>query len=311
MKDFNLSFVGIGASKCGTTWIARCLAEHPEVCMSEPKEPNFFNDQMMFTPRGTSNYKKGYSWYKKHFKNSEGKKLTEFSVEYFSDPVVPKRIAKDFPDIKIVLSLRSQIDRLYSGFYHFKKSERAYRRDYPKLLEKEEITFEDFIENVDAFMDSGYYTKHLKRWYKHFPKKNIQVLIYDDMKKDRLKFIKKVFKHLDLDDKFVPPNLEKSSNVARIAPGGFLTKMMRKVDILYNKHGYNKGKDTLFTKSMRKLKIVKIYNFLIFKFVYKRSFSKPKMKPETEKKLRKMYYDDVKELSKMLKRDLLTEWGFK
>ena len=32
----------IGAPKCGTTALAQYLSEAPGVCVSEPKEPNFF-----------------------------------------------------------------------------------------------------------------------------------------------------------------------------------------------------------------------------------------------------------------------------
>ena len=32
------SFIGIGAPRAGTTWLFRCLREHPEVFMAEVKE---------------------------------------------------------------------------------------------------------------------------------------------------------------------------------------------------------------------------------------------------------------------------------
>ena len=30
----------LGAPKCGTTWLAEALTQHPRVCVSNPKEPN-------------------------------------------------------------------------------------------------------------------------------------------------------------------------------------------------------------------------------------------------------------------------------
>ena len=30
----------LGAPKCGTTWLAEVLMQHPEICVSDPKEPN-------------------------------------------------------------------------------------------------------------------------------------------------------------------------------------------------------------------------------------------------------------------------------
>ena len=36
------NFIGIGAPKAGTTWLARCLGEHPQVCMAAVKETEFW-----------------------------------------------------------------------------------------------------------------------------------------------------------------------------------------------------------------------------------------------------------------------------
>jgi cytidylate kinase len=33
----------VGAPRCGTTSLSRWLAEHPDVCFSEPKETHFFS----------------------------------------------------------------------------------------------------------------------------------------------------------------------------------------------------------------------------------------------------------------------------
>ena len=47
------SFIGIGAQRCGTTWLYESLAAHPEVYVSRPKELYFF----------TKNYMRGLDWY--------------------------------------------------------------------------------------------------------------------------------------------------------------------------------------------------------------------------------------------------------
>ncbi len=41
MGNFKIDFIGVGAPKCGTTWVAQCLSEHPQICLSKPKEINF------------------------------------------------------------------------------------------------------------------------------------------------------------------------------------------------------------------------------------------------------------------------------
>lgn len=91
-EKFNLGFIGIGASKSGTTGVAKCLDEHPEICLSHPKEINFFNKHKIFTfgkKSTVNNYEKGLVWLKTNFKNCLDKNriFGEFSVAYFSDPI--------------------------------------------------------------------------------------------------------------------------------------------------------------------------------------------------------------------------------
>ena len=57
-RNFKVDFIGIGAPRCGTTWIAKCLSEHPQICLSSVKETDFFGKY----------YRKGLSYYKSFFR---------------------------------------------------------------------------------------------------------------------------------------------------------------------------------------------------------------------------------------------------
>ena len=107
-KDFKVDFMGIGAQKGGTTWIAKCLSEHPDICMSEPKEILYFNKFSSFSNKCPINnyHKKTFSWYRKHFLHcKKGQINGEFSAEYFYDKEAPRLIRKYFPDIKLIVLL--------------------------------------------------------------------------------------------------------------------------------------------------------------------------------------------------------------
>ena len=45
MSGADPSFLIIGAPKCGTTSLWLYLHEHPDVCMSQPKEPFYFDSE--------------------------------------------------------------------------------------------------------------------------------------------------------------------------------------------------------------------------------------------------------------------------
>ena len=46
---FRLDFLGIGAGKSGTTWLADVLRMHPGIFIPAEKELIYFNDRIAFT----------------------------------------------------------------------------------------------------------------------------------------------------------------------------------------------------------------------------------------------------------------------
>jgi len=56
------TFIVAGATKSGTTALGEYLNDHPQVCMSWMKEPNFFTEEIPVT-----RYKNGFSWYQSLF----------------------------------------------------------------------------------------------------------------------------------------------------------------------------------------------------------------------------------------------------
>src|SRR4051812_10446290 len=68
------NFIGIGAPKAGTTWLAKCLGEHPQVFMAAVKETEFWKlaDAEHRLPE-----------YATHFSTADGQRAVgEFSVRY-------------------------------------------------------------------------------------------------------------------------------------------------------------------------------------------------------------------------------------
>jgi len=61
------NFMLIGAQKCGTSWLAAMLRQHPDIFVPEKKELHFFNLK--------SNYARGIEWYRKQFDGWSGQKL--------------------------------------------------------------------------------------------------------------------------------------------------------------------------------------------------------------------------------------------
>jgi len=179
-KDFKIDFIGIGAKKCATTWIYECLKEHPQICMSVPKETNYFG----------FNYKKGLKWYESCFQYCEIDQVKgEFSPAYIIDLESVERIKKHNPSAKLIVSLRNPIERMYSIYLHNKDTGCCGFLSFSEFAKRSTGTNRSLIE-------MSLYYKYLKEFYSNFDKENILILIYEDIKKDPVGFIKKFMSSL-------------------------------------------------------------------------------------------------------------------
>ena len=67
----------------------------------------------------------------------------------------------------------------------------------------------------------------MDRFLELFPREQILVLLFDDMKQDLSAFLRKIFLFLNVDPAFVPPNLEKRYNPASITRLAWMQRAIR------------------------------------------------------------------------------------
>lgn len=105
------NFFIIGAMKCGTTALAQYLSEHPNVSISVPKEPQYFDFDLTKPIQPTLEEYLGY------FSNAKpGVHLAvgEASTSHlFSKRAVPE-ILKFNPEARFIVMLRNPVDLVYS-----------------------------------------------------------------------------------------------------------------------------------------------------------------------------------------------------
>ena len=187
-------FIGIGTPKAATSWLFTCLGEHPDICAAEDKELDFF-----FEP----NFSRGQEWYESRFTHCNGKIAGEFTPTYLHRKGVAERIHSLYPHAKLIAVLRNPVERFLSEFYfHYGLGRHDFTdpRDLPK-------------EKYEKILKRGRYGEHLEHFYTLFPKEQVLVLIYEDIKKDPAAVMRQVFKFLGVQDSFVPPSLLTKENV--------------------------------------------------------------------------------------------------
>src|SRR3954452_18181658 len=128
------NFLILGAAKAGTTALYHYLKQHPEVCMSEIKETNFFalmGKPLDFRGPGDDEHINRFSvttWgdYQSRFPDrTDARAVGEASPLYLYSPDAPGRIARWMPKAKLVVILRDPVARAYSAFLHLVRGGRG------------------------------------------------------------------------------------------------------------------------------------------------------------------------------------------
>jgi hypothetical protein len=261
-----VDFLLIGAAKSATTSICNALAQHPDICFSDPKEPQFFSE---------SNWKEKLSSYHSCFKKS-AKLYGEGSTNYSKYPYYNKNIYKDIyeynPKMKIIYIMRDPVDRIVSYYTH------TYNRGHETL---ENIN--DAVLKNTHYIDTGKYAMQIKPYIELFGEENVLLLFFEDFIKSHQNVLNTIFEFLDInpidvDKKYLDAN--KSFN--------------RRV--LHYKHDNPK---TFFKKINKTLLILKNYIYNP-KFIDK----KPTLTYETKQHIINQVTKDIKEIELITGRDL-------
>ncbi|MBN8507168.1 MAG: sulfotransferase [Burkholderiales bacterium] len=185
-----------GVSKAASTWIHRCLLEHPEVFVPQSDSLRFFDLR----------YHEGIESYEAHFAAAmPGQVKVDASPTYLRSPVAARRVAHHYPQARFVISLRNPVERAFSQFWHEKKFGRI---DY---------SFEEAIEHLmffPWFVEHGFYARHLERLFAFFPRDRVAVVLYEDLVADPRHFLDAVLRSMGLQAGFSPSTLGRRVNEA-------------------------------------------------------------------------------------------------
>ena len=120
-------FLVIGAPKAGTTALHAALAQHPDVFVSDPKEPKYWLCDGAPPPawRGPGDKHSQQEWiwradrYFPLFAPAAQHQVRgESTPFYLWSRGAHRRIAEDLPDVRLVAVVRDPVDRAYSNWMH-------------------------------------------------------------------------------------------------------------------------------------------------------------------------------------------------
>jgi len=215
-------FVGIGAQKSGTTWLARMLAGHPDAFVTPVKEIHYFDHIRGLTEQLSQ--KKRRSRYRKYFQRmltqwsrfSENRSQRAWWGDYMGSPIddawyqrlfrhrgnascageiTPEyaiigreglgHIKRLAPDARVIFIMRNPVDRLWSQVLHQCRA---------RGLDANRQTTEDIVRLVaePRFGELADYAQTLDDVRAVFRPEQTLVLYYEEMHQDRLRALEQV-----------------------------------------------------------------------------------------------------------------------
>lgn len=179
------NFIIGGAPKCGTTALYEYLQTHPQVFLTNPKEPHYYAEDLgdhrsVFTH---DEYQRLYAP-----ATEQQTAVGEASVWYLHSSVALSRVKQDLPDVRLIILLRQPIDFLcslhsdlvwvcfedepdFETAWNLQQRRRVGQR-IPKLCQ---VPW--FLE----YQSLGQLGGHICRLLKLFSREQLKILLFEDL----------------------------------------------------------------------------------------------------------------------------------
>lgn len=272
------NFLGIGGVKCGSTWLAECLRDHPQIFVSSPKELNYFGKKDENTP---------LEWYLSHFVGSGGyKAVGEFSPGYLMRPSACARIREELGRIKTIVILRNPVDQFLSHVKMYVKN-----GHFPPVEAFDMDALDRVTAEKHALLTHGKSHDSLEKCLDLFGEENVFVLINEESRKDPKRAVASVYRYLEVDEQFVPYSLNKKVSPGIIPRFQFLETLRRSV------YAYLAERNPEAINKIKRMGIAELYR----KINNRGDFE---VATEALDYLSDYYREDVLKLERLLERDL-------
>ena len=206
------NFFIVGAAKAGTSSVFRYMEQHPDIYFPDVKEPGYFafaEADISFQGPGDERLNNtvvtSMEDYLELFADVKSEKMIgEASIVYLHNVDAARRIKNLLPDAKIIIVLRNPIDRALSSYAH--KVRDGYEKvdSFMEAFSLGEERARLNWQHLWQYRDMSFYAEELERYFHAFPRENIAVYQYEELRDDPQKLLQNIFSFLGVDPAFVP-----------------------------------------------------------------------------------------------------------
>ena len=267
------TFLYIGGDRCGSKSLHGIFQQHPDCYVPPIADPYFFD----------KHYDRGLDWYFSLFKDApaDAKAVGEFSHDYLHSPDAAQRIARDLPDVKMLVTLRHPIERTFSSYVA------AFSAGATRL------PLDEALRADPMFIGNSLYADKLETYFKVFPADRILVQLFDDLEENTEAFATRAFEFVGLSP---CPTIDFGTTLAKLS-----TPRFPLAGVISRQAAH----------AMRRLGWVnllgRLKNHPLVRPIFYRPFTqddRPSMPEETRKFLQDTFAPQIDRLEKMLNCDL-------
>jgi len=201
----------IGAQKSGTTTLYDWLAQHPQI-YGHPlaKDYPYFSDDLT--------WKEGGRRFQSLVKGARPSQLAlggEANSMYA--PLAAQRMHATMPEAKLIAILREPVARAYSA-YVFAVERLLESRSFEQAIEDElrGYHYEPRDGAQRDYLAHGHYARQLRAVFRYFPREQVKVMLFEDLKREPLQVLDNLFSWLGIEQGFVPDMSIKNKTRGRV-----------------------------------------------------------------------------------------------
>ena len=303
-------FLIVGAPKAGTTSLHNWLAQHPEVFMPDNKEPHYFcadfheqsdrlhGERRYFPIRDERAYLELFAG------RGEGQVAGESSTSSLYSHVAAERIRDFRNDARIVVLLRDPVDLIYSFHAYLlvfhEETVESFREalDIEEPRRRGEIALPPRVRHPSRlyYSEIGRLADQVERYTRLFPREQILLLLFDDLKADGAGTYRRVLRFLGVEESFVPEFTV--DNVNRTNRYRWATRL--------------KADPNARFKLVAQRWLPRLYRGVgrTLNRINARRRPRPPLDPGLRSRLQASFVEQVRGLSELVGRDLVQLWGY-
>jgi len=274
------TFLYIGTSKAGSTWLYDVLNQHPDVYMAPGKGLYFFS----------SHYERGIDWYLSHFSGARGERaLGEISHNYMYTPEACERIAALNPEMQILVCLRDPAERAFSEHLDRVKNGRT------------DCSFEIDLKREPQLVERGRYARYLAPYVARFGRERLHAAVFKQLAANPEAFAQSIFAFLGVRPVPLSPVQRKRMQPAGEPRSRPVAHLAKRASYAVRALGLRRLHGGLKTSRLARALLYRPYA----------SGERPTMSPDSRQRLRAVFRPEVEELDELLGTRFLKHWGYR